>query len=170
MPTTLAALEGALIARQGGRIDLVELAGPAPASCRADTSPRAYLAGPLAEACAFVGIATASPLAVATADLASIPDGSTASALLVAKILDVAELKLMESILGNLDAVNESANGKGLQYGSWADGLLKLIEYKTAKCRRFGYGLSPMVATRVYRPSKASGPIVGRAGWPGYLP
>lgn len=142
---TLAALESELLNRTGGKIDKAKLSTGPGYSCLADASPRAYLAFPLALGAASLRpskLPTASPLALTDADLAAVGVAFDAS---VPQILDVAELRIYETIVGRWDRPDEQS---GPDYQLWERMMADLqvaIDKKRAWLKlQYGIGLSPL--------------------------
>lgn len=87
-----------------------------------------------------LGLAPASPVAVVDADLAGVADCD------VPQLLDVATLRLNETILGNRASPDQMADTDNQQWhGKFYDSLEATTERLRRQCeRQYGYGLAPL--------------------------
>ncbi len=130
MPLTRAQAETLLVARCGKLLAAVGLDGTTV------DGTNAALTDPLAEALRSLEIAPASPAAVTTQDLAGVDDAS------VPQLLDVAELRALETVLGNWTDPDQTAGQDNRQdLGRLRDSLEKSLARKSARAESlYGYG------------------------------
>lgn len=133
MALTRANLESILIRRTGKRMTFVALDGTTATGANAD------LNDPIRSALRALGYAVASATAVADADLSPV-DSDDEEAL-----IDVAELRTLESILGNCDMVNLRVGQRDEALSDFAASLEKAIARKSADVKaRHGIGLTSL--------------------------
>lgn len=116
MSVTLASVESTLVLRCGPRLtlvglDIVTLAGRT-----------ATLADPIASSLRSLGVDLANPLAPTDADFATIADPQ------VSQLLDIAELRCLETVLGNLTMTNEQVGVDKQDWAKYAENLQAAIE------------------------------------------
>lgn len=89
-----------------------------------------------------LGIAPASPVAVTDLDLAGVADFQ------IPQLIDIAELRTLENILGNRASPDQMADTDNEQWhGKFYDSLEATIARKRLQAQKqYGYGLSPLVA------------------------
>jgi len=131
MPLTRAQAETLLVARCGKLLAAVGLDGTTV------DGTNAALTDPLAEALRSLAIAPASPAAVTTQDLAGVADAS------VPQLLDVAELRALETALANWTDPDQVAGQDNRQdLGRLRDSLEKTVARKSERARSlYGYGV-----------------------------
>ena len=108
-------------------------------SATADGS-NADLADGKVEGYRSLGLTPASPLNLVDADLAGVADPC------VPQLLDVAELRTLENILGNRSSPDQMADTDNQQWhGKFYDSLEATVARKRKQCeRQYGYGLSSL--------------------------
>lgn len=96
----------------------------------------AALSDPLAEALRSLGVAPASPASPSTADLAGVADASAP------QLLDVAELRALETVLSNWAEPDQVAGQDNRQdLGKLRDSLERTVARKSERARSlYGYG------------------------------
>jgi hypothetical protein len=127
MSLTVAQAEAILIRRRGPAMVACDLDGTGSStwSPAADTSPRAYLADPLAKAFRTLGFQAADPLAPVDADLATLVFTE------IDPFLDVAELRLLETCIGNYPDVDYTEGGSaGRKLQQLREDLQKQLDWK----------------------------------------
>ncbi len=136
MAATRAQVEQVLIRRCGKKLGLVGLDGVTADGTNAD------LADPIASALGSLGLAVGNFAAVADADLAGVGAGQMPG------LLDIAELRVLESVLGNWDEPDQMADTDNSQsLGKLYDGLEKTVARKRLQIeRQYGIGLSELTA------------------------
>jgi hypothetical protein len=94
------------------------------------------------EAVRFLGVTPQSPVAVVDADLAGITDCQ------VPELITIAELVVLEDILGNRAAPDQMADTDNQQWhGKFYSALEATVARKRIQAeQQYGYGLSPLVA------------------------
>lgn len=136
MAATRAQVEQVLVRRCGRQLALVGLDG---ATCDG-TNPD--LADPVAVALAALGLWAADPAAAVDADLAPL------GPMQLAALLDLAEVRALESVLGNWDQPDQVAdtnNEQGL--GRLRDSLERTVARKRLQLeRQYGLGLPELSA------------------------
>jgi hypothetical protein len=130
---TRANVEAILIRRCGRLLTAASLDGTTVNGSNAD------LSDPIASAVTALGGTVASRVAVADADVATVAD--------VEALLDVAELRTLETALGNFDATNIQVGERREDLDQIRKGLEKAIERKQAQVeRKYGIGLGTISA------------------------
>ena len=147
---TIAALEAELVDRCGGKIDKAKLSAAPGYSCAADASPRRYLAFPLALGAASLRPAklpTADPLALTDADLTAAGDAFDGFA---PWLLDVAELRLYETILGRWDKPDQQVGIDNQKWQSMMTDLQNTIDKKRDWLKaQYGIGATTLKTGRI---------------------
>lgn len=134
MTITRADVEKVLVARAKKRMDYV---GMDVTSEGANVD----LAEPISNALMLMGIAPANIASPADADF------STVSAENLPKLFDLAEVRLLENILGNNDKVTLSAASGTEHFGQFTSDLEKIIARKQAAIQKqYGIGLGETVS------------------------
>lgn len=123
MPLTRLAVETVLTRRLGSLLDEADLA------CASGLNP--HLADPIAWALRALGYNVASIVDVTDGDLAAVANAH------VDALLDLAELRALESIAGNLTAVDVTVGPVSERRGSLGDRVQKLVDdrRKSAQAR-----------------------------------
>lgn len=135
MSITRAEAESILIRRAGALIAAAGLDGSTVDGTNAD------LNDPLGWAVRQAGGSVSSPGAVADADLATVADDD------LDQLLDLAEVRTLESIAGNLDLVNITVGSRREELGALAQQVERAIERKRAALQRaYGFGLGSLTA------------------------
>jgi hypothetical protein len=139
MALTRAAVETILVQRTGRRLDFVGLPGTGH-TAGTDTPPRSYLSDALASAVRSLGLTLADPTTVVDGDLISVTTGDQ-----VDQLLDVAELRILETILGNWDKFDQTKGMDGQYLGRMADSLQKAIDALRKRIQvKYGIGLGTL--------------------------
>jgi poly-gamma-glutamate capsule biosynthesis protein CapA/YwtB (metallophosphatase superfamily) len=128
MTITRAQMEAVLVKRCGKLLDAADLDGTTIDGSNED------LSDPIATALRNAGYSVADLSAVADADLALVDADDTD------KVLDLAELRTLESIEGNYDDVNISVTDRSESLNQLAIQVQKKIERLAAKCQKL-YGI-----------------------------
>lgn len=129
MPITRAEVEQVLVSRAKKRMEFVGMDVT-------NTGVNPDLADPIATALLLMGITPASFINPADADLTTIAVTD------VPKLLDLAEVRLLENILGNMDKVTLTAASGTEQFGQFATDLEKIIARKQATAQKqYGIGV-----------------------------
>lgn len=140
MALTRATVEAALIARCGKALTSIGLDGTTV------DGTNAALADPIGEGLRSLGLATATLGAVVSADVAQVVDADD-----YAQLLDVAELRALETVLANWtepDQIDGQDTRQDL--GKLRDGLEKTVSRKAAQAQtRYGYGAATGIETGV---------------------
>lgn len=135
MALTRANIEAILVRRCGGRLAAAGLDGTTVSGANAD------LSDPIRAALRQLGYSVASAASVADSDLASVAAADEE------QLIDLAELRALESALGNLDTVDITAGPRQERLGQLADQLERLIARKTTFLRqRYGIGAATISA------------------------
>ena len=135
MALTRAQTESILIRRTGRLLTAASLDGTTVSGANGD------LNDPLASALRQCGLSVANIASVADSDLASLADSD------IDKLLDLAELRTLESCLGNLDLVDVSAGPISEKQGQLGTRLEAAIERKRAQITRtYGIGLGTLTS------------------------
>lgn len=130
MALTRPQAEAILVARCGKLLASVGLDGTTV------DGTNAALTDPLAEGLRQLAIAPASPAAVTTSDLSGVADADAA------ELLDVAELRALETVLGNwVDADQVAGQDNRQDLGKLRDSVEKSLARKAARAESlYGYG------------------------------
>lgn len=120
MIITRAQVETLLLRRCGRRMAFVEFS-------QTVNGDNADLADPIATALIAMGVMPTDITAPADADFATLTDSQTP------ELLDRSELRLLQNILGNMDAVNISVDGRSEAYGQMTTSLEQVITRLQAK-------------------------------------
>jgi hypothetical protein len=129
MPLTKAALDAELVDRCGGLLAFVGL--PTVAN---GTNPATI--GPIREGLASLGLTLADFAAVADADLAAVTTTS------IPQLVDVAEYRLLQNILGWLTKVDQTIGMGSQSLGQVRRDLLQSLKSMQESLRvQYGYGL-----------------------------
>jgi hypothetical protein len=130
MGLTRAAAEAILVGRCGKILALAGLDGTTVDGTNPD------LADPIRSGLASLGLATATVGAVVDADLAAIASET------LDQLLDVAEVRALESALGNLDQPDQEASLNNYQYlGRLRDSIEKTVARKrTQAVQKYNFG------------------------------
>ncbi len=134
MELTVALIEAELLVRLGPYLKRVGLDGTA-----ADGT-NAALRGPIRGAVWSLGLATADPIAVADADVAGVEGFA------LERILDVAELKALETCWGNWPEVDQQAGEESQNLSQLADRIERRIRFlsdRTARLYETAAGVRP---------------------------
>lgn len=135
MALTRASLESILIRRAGKQLTAASLDGTTVDGTNAD------LNDPLASALRQCGLSVANIASVSDSDLSALDDAD------IDKLLDLAELRTLESCLGNLDLVDVTAGPIKESFGQIGSRLEKAIERKRAAITRtYGIGMGSLSA------------------------
>lgn len=135
MTLTRASVESVLIRRTGTLLTAASLDGTTISGSNAD------LNDPIASALRQCGLTVANIGNVADSDLAALADSD------IDKLLDLAELRVLESCLGNLDLVDVKAGPIEEKLGQVGARLEAAITRKrTAITRTYGIGLGTLSA------------------------
>lgn len=127
MALTRAQVESVLVSRCKRRMMFVEFAVTTDGN-------NADLNDPIFNALRFMGITPANIASVADSDLVGVTDS--------AKLCDLAELRLLENILGNSDKVTLQAASGTEHFGNFNDALEKIIARKQKELQtKYGVGL-----------------------------
>lgn len=133
MPLTVAQAESIGVARAGP----VMVAAQVATDPAADASPRAYMADPIRQALRDLGYPIADPSAPADGDLATIADDDENA------ILDVMELRVLESCAVAIQDVDFKADETSMSAGGFAERLETRIARLEKRCRiKYGVGAS----------------------------
>lgn len=142
MTITRAAVEASLVARASRKMALVDF------SIVTDGT-NTDLNDPMATALRKMGLVVAAPT-VADSDLVGLDDQG------VDELIDRAELRLLENILGNYDLTSISLGGRTENLNQIADGLEKAITRKAEQVRRaYGDGSSTLEAGSIILDSQS---------------
>lgn len=131
MPT-LAAVETVLTRRLGSLLDEAGLS--------VEAGPNPHLADPVAWALRALGYSVASIVDVSDSDLAPLATGH------VDALLDLAELRTLEAVAGNMTAVDVTVGPVSERRGSLGDRVVKLVESRreAAQARWGGLLVQPL--------------------------
>ena len=133
MTLTRAQAESILIRRCGKLLTAAELDGTTVSGANAD------LNDPIASALRQCGLTVANIASVADSDLTALADSD------IDKLLDLSELRTLESCLGNLDLVDVADGVLKESFGQLGARLERAIERKrTAITRTYGIGLGTL--------------------------
>lgn len=131
MPITNADLDAELVDRCGTLLVLVGKDG----TTVSGTNPA--FRGAKLEGLRSLGRVPASSGSVSDADLAAVADA------LVPQLFDIAELRLLRNVFGNLTLVDQHVSLAGKNFGQIRDGLTARIAELATFCRQaYGYGLA----------------------------
>ncbi|MDB5352369.1 MAG: hypothetical protein JWN86_3616 [Planctomycetota bacterium] len=131
MATTRLSVEFLLTKRCGKRLTFVGLDGATRDGTNAD------LADPIAAGLRSLGLPVADITNPTSAELSAVADAQ------VDQLLDVAELRCLKSILGNIDEVDEQAGTDRKDFGKFAVALQAVIEALETRCRdMYGVGIA----------------------------
>jgi hypothetical protein len=132
MALTRAALEKTLLSRARRRMEFVGMS----ATFNGDNDD---LNDPIATALQRMGIAPA--------DITNIQDGDLATVENILQLIDLAELRLLENIQGNMDAVDIKVGERSENFSQFATSLQKAIDSKSQKIEKeYGMGLGTLSA------------------------
>jgi|DewCreStandDraft_4_1066084.scaffolds.fasta_scaffold78472_2 hypothetical protein len=132
MTVTRVAIETVLVSRTRKRMDFVGMS-VVPDGHNAD------LNDPISTALQRMGITPADITQIQDSDLATVED--------VSQLLDLAELRLLENIYGNSDAVDIDALDRSEKYSQFTTALEKAIARKTEQINTtYGMGLGTLSA------------------------
>lgn len=112
------------------------------------------LSDPIRTGLGSLGVACADPTSPADADLAAL---ATAD---LDQLLDVAEYRCLQSVLGNLDEVNEQAGTDRKDFGQFAAALqVTIAALLTSLQQTYGVGLmAPSIGTLDYNFAESGDP------------
>lgn len=132
MALTRAAIEKSLVSRARRRMEFVSFSV-------AFDGGNADLNDPIATALQRTGITPA--------DITDIQDSDLATVENVLKLIDLAELRLLENILGNVDAVDVTEGPRSVRYSQFSTSLENAIKEKRAAVEKeYGIGLMELGA------------------------
>lgn len=136
MAITRAQVEQILIRRCGKKLALVGLDGVTQDGSNTD------LSDPIASTLAILGLAVANVALVADADLVAV------QACQAGALVDIAELRVLESVLGNWDQADQMADTDNSQsLGKLYDSLEKTVARKRLQLQRqYGFGVGELTA------------------------
>lgn len=138
MTVTRANIESVLIRRVGRLLTAAGLDGTTINGTNAD------LNDPISSALRVLNYTVSSIASVTDTDLLPVTDAH------INYLLDVAELRTLESILGNLDLVDIRVGPRSESLSQLADQVQKAIERKTRHITRmYGVGLGGLVAGKI---------------------
>ncbi len=133
MAITRANIEAILVRRCGSKMTAAGLDGATVNGSNVD------LNDPIGTALRQCGYAVASITAVADADIANVATDD------LDKLLDVAELRLLENIAGNLSMVDLAVGPRKESLSQFSEQVEKAISRLEAKCQRlYGVGLGSL--------------------------
>jgi hypothetical protein len=132
MAITREQIEKTLVKRAGKRMSFVDM------STSVDGS-NDDLNDPISTALQRMGISPADITNIQDSDLTGVED--------VLQLIDLAELRLLENILGNVDAVDITVGDRSERLGQFSTDLQKAIEARSKKVQtEYGLGLGTLSA------------------------
>lgn len=134
MALTSANFDQILLSRTAAKLSYAKL------NSTLDDGTNPALADGKVEGFRSLGLIPASPLNLVDADLTGVADVQ------LPQLLDIAELRTLENILGNRAAPDQMADTDNQQWhGKFYDSLEKTVERKSKRClNRYGYGLASL--------------------------